>query len=129
MALAAEDAEAYGMVNTLSRLPDTDPRRRADLPEAISASIQVPMTTIAACVDILRLLDELSTITNRHLRSDLAIAAVLADAAARSSRWNVLVNAANLTDPEQRMDKARQMNELLADSRRLMEKVETACEA
>jgi formiminotetrahydrofolate cyclodeaminase len=129
MALAAEDAEAYGAVNALSRLPEDDPRRKRELPEALAASVQVPMTTIAACVDILRLFEELASITNKHLRSDLAIAAVLADAAARSSRWNVLVNMAGITDPNQRMEKGRQMNELLAESKRLMDRVERACEA
>jgi formiminotetrahydrofolate cyclodeaminase len=129
LALAVEDAEAYGLVNALSRLPEDDKRRQTELPEAMAASVQVPMTTIAACVDVLRLFDELSGITNRHLRSDLAIAAVLADAAARCSRWNVLVNMSSLSDASQRMDRARQMNELLNESRRLMEKVEHACEA
>lgn len=129
MALAAEDAEAYGAVNALSRLPEDDPRRQRDLPEALAASVQVPMTTIAACVDILRLFEELAPITNKQLRSDLAIAAVLADAAARSSRWNVLVNMGGLTDANKRMDVGRQMNELLTESKRLMERVERACEA
>jgi formiminotetrahydrofolate cyclodeaminase len=129
LALADEDAEAYGLVNTLSRLPEDDTRRQSELPEAMAASVQVPMTTIAACVDILRLFDELATITNRQLRSDLAIAAVLADAAARCSRWNVLVNMSGVTDSTQRMDKSRQMNELLNESRRLLDKVERACEA
>lgn len=126
LALAEEDAEAYGQVNALSRLPEGDPRRK-DLPEAILASVQVPMATIAACADILRLFEILAPITNKQLRSDLAIAAVLADAAARSSRWNVVINAGGLTDPAQRMDKARQMNELLAESRRLAERVERLC--
>lgn len=129
LALAAEDAEAYGLVNELSRLPESDPRRRSEMPDAMAASIQVPMTTIAACVDILRLFDELASITNKQLRSDLAIAAVLADAAARSSRWNVLVNMSGLTDPSQRMERARQMNELLGESKRLVDRIETACEA
>jgi len=128
MALAAEDAEAYGAVNALSRLPEGDPRRQRELPDALAASVQVPMTTIAACVDILRLFEELASITNKQLRSDLAIAAVLADAAARSSRWNVLVNMSGITDANQRMDKGRQMNELLGESKRLMDRVERACE-
>lgn len=128
LALAAEDAEAYGLVNALSRLPESDERRRTQLPEAIAASVQVPMATIAASVDLLRLFDVMGPITNKHLHSDLAIAAVLADAAARSSRWNVLVNTATLTDPSQRMEKARQMNELLGESKRLMDRIERACE-
>ncbi len=129
LALANEDAEAYGAVNALSRLPETDPRRIEELPEALSASVNVPLSTIAACVDVLRLLEDLSGMTNRHLRSDLAIAAILADAAARSSRWNVIVNAAALNDEGKRIHAARQMSELLHESSRLRERVERLCEA
>jgi len=129
MALAAEDAEAYGQVNALSRLPEGDSRRQRELPDAVAASVQVPMTTIAACVDILRLFEELASITNKQLRSDLAIAAVLTDAAARSSRWNVLVNMSGLTDANKRMEVGRQLTELLTESKRLMDRVERACEA
>lgn len=128
LALAAEDAEAFGLVSTLSRLPEGDARRRAELPEAMAASVQVPMTTIAACADVLRLFEELASITNKQLRSDLAIAAVLADAAARCSRWNVLVNMSGITDPARRMERSRQMNELLSESKKLLDKIERACE-
>ncbi len=129
LALADEDAEAYATVNRLQRLPEDHPERQAELDEAVRASIQVPMSTIGVCVDLLRLFVDLSSTTNKNLRSDLAIAAVLADATARASRWNVLVNAASGADPESRQATARSLNELLADSTRLAAKVEQACQA
>src|SRR3954462_11770964 len=42
MELAEEDAAAYGLVNELQKLPETDPRR-AQLPAANAASVQVPL--------------------------------------------------------------------------------------
>ncbi|QOI99573.1 MAG: cyclodeaminase/cyclohydrolase family protein [Phycisphaeraceae bacterium] len=95
LALADEDARAYGTVNTLSRLPEGDPGR-AGLASAMEAAVRAPMATIAASVDLLRLMLRLAPITNTHLHSDLGIAADLALASARSSLWNVRVNAGAL---------------------------------
>jgi formiminotetrahydrofolate cyclodeaminase len=47
---------------------------------------------LALCAETLELCARLAGISNKHLLSDLAIAAVLLDACARSSRWNVLIN-------------------------------------
>lgn len=96
LTLADEDAEAYGLVNELSRLPDGDERKARELPGATGASVQVPLAVAATCVDLLRLFEELAGKTNKMLRSDLAIAAVLAEATVRSSRWNVAINAPSL---------------------------------
>jgi len=91
--LAEEDARAYGRLNEIMRLPEDDPRRRDELPEAARDAAAAPLRTIEACADLAALLETLAPITNRHLRSDLAIAAVLTKATALASRWNVAVNA------------------------------------
>lgn len=92
LTLAEEDAQAYGLVNELMKLPEQDARRQAEWPEAVRASIQVPMAAIAAAADLLRLCETLVPITNKHLHSDLGIATELALAAGRASLWNVRVN-------------------------------------
>jgi formiminotetrahydrofolate cyclodeaminase len=127
--LADEDAAAYGAVNELSKLPETDPRRATELPGAVLASVQVPLAVMAACADLLRLMEQLAPITNRHLRSDLAIAAVLAESASRSSQWNVLVNLSSLPSQVERQSTADQAAALLAVSSNLCKSVETACRA
>ena len=125
--LGEEDAQAYSLVNELSKLPETDARRRTDLPAAIQASIQIPMAAIAACDDLLRLCEKLAPITNIHLHSDLAIAAVLAESGARASRWNVLVNVALLPDIAQRERTLAEADRSLADASRRREIVEKLC--
>lgn len=90
--LAEEDAGAYAEMNELGKLPEADPRRMKGYPGAVERCVQVPAAALAACSNVLRLLDELTGITNRHLRSDLAISAVLAEAAARACDWNVRIN-------------------------------------
>jgi methenyltetrahydrofolate cyclohydrolase len=127
MQLAEEDAQAYGLVNELSRLPEHDERRAAELPGAVHASIQVPLSVIAACDDLLRLCERLTSITNRQLHSDLAIAAVLAEAAARASRWNVAVNAGMLKDSAAGERALADADQALADAAARREAIEAAC--
>ncbi len=92
LGLGDEDAAAYGLVNELQKLPESDARRRSDLPAAEAAALSVPRAVLAACCDLLRMIETLAPMTNKHLRSDLAIAAVLAEAGAKSAWWNVRVN-------------------------------------
>lgn len=124
--LAEEDARAYTMVNELMKLKPEDERRIREWLPAIRTSTQIPLAAIAACVDLLRLMASLAPITNTMLHSDLGIAAVLADAAARSSWWNVKVNAASLP-PEERGRSMTQAEGMLASARELRESVERAC--
>ncbi|HYE61580.1 MAG TPA: cyclodeaminase/cyclohydrolase family protein [Phycisphaerales bacterium] len=124
--LAEEDAAAYGLVNELQKLPEGDPRR-AQLPAANAASVQVPLAVMAACVDLLRLFVTLAPITNRQLRSDLAIAAILAEATARGSRWNVEVNLAFLNDDAEKARSVKLVGTLLPEAARLAAEAEKAC--
>ncbi len=124
--LADEDAAAYGLVNELSRLPEGDPRRCAEWADAMRASVQVPMSVAATCVELLRSFEPLAGITNRQLRSDLGIAAVLADAAVRASRWNVAVNLSGLSETDRASTEA-DIKRLVEESARLRETVERVC--
>jgi formiminotetrahydrofolate cyclodeaminase len=124
--LADEDAAAYGLVNELSRLPEGDPRRR-ELPSAQEASVRVPMAMSAVGVETLRLLLELCGKSNHQLRSDLAIAAVLAEACTRGGQWNVLVNAPFLADARQRDAAMHESRALTERAVALARDVERAC--
>lgn len=124
--LAEEDAQAYGLVNELSRLPEADPRRVAQMPAASRASVDVPMSVAALALDLLREYQKLVTITNPHLRSDLAIAAVLADSTARSAWWNVVVNVGNLPASDQPEVSARG-KDILAQCHALASSIERGC--
>lgn len=124
LGLGDEDAQAYGVVNELSRLPEGDERRSRELPAALRAAVQIPLATMGACADVLRLMEQLASTTNRQLRSDLGIAAVLACAAAESSLWNVEINVPSLGEGSAIMAEARRC---AADCRSRRERVEAAC--
>src|SRR5690606_17991592 len=100
--LAEEDAAAYGLVSELMKLPEGDERRAREYAAAVAAAVQAPLATCAACCDLLRLLESLAGRTNRRLDSDLAIAAILAEAGAKAGGWNVRVNLPMLPEAERK---------------------------
>jgi formiminotetrahydrofolate cyclodeaminase len=125
--LGEEDAAAYSLVNELQKLPEGDGRKARELPGALEAATQAPMAAIAAAADLLRLGESLVPISNGMLHSDLAIAAVLADAAGQGSAWNVRVNAAMLADPEARAARLRQAAVLAGECAARRAAIERAC--
>ncbi len=124
--LADEDAAAYGLVNELTKLPETDPRR-VQLPAAMRASVDVPLSVAACATDLLRLMCELAGKSNAYLRSDLAIAAVLAEATARSAAWNVNINVPQLADAREREVVSRQTHEMVTRAKQLAAEIEKVC--
>lgn len=125
--LAEEDAAAYATLNDLMKLPDGHDRKRLEWKDAVTMAVQVPRSVAAACCDLLRLLETLAPITNTNLRSDLAIAAILADAAARSAWWNIAVNLPLLNDPGEREAIHTSTKQMLADAAARRERIEQAC--
>ena len=90
--LSEEDAEGYGVLNALWRLDKDDPARTAQWDAAVAGAISPPRAMLALSIDLLMQIDLLVPTTNRMLKSDLGVAAVLGEAAARSAAWNVRIN-------------------------------------
>lgn len=124
--LAREDMQAYEALNDAMKRPKDDPQRQALVSQRSLDACAPPMALIAACADLLRLFSELKGITNRHLRSDLAIAALLAEAAARATRWNIWINAPAL-EPAQAQQQLAQADEMLTHAARDARAIEEAC--
>jgi formiminotetrahydrofolate cyclodeaminase len=82
---------------------------------------------MATCLSVLGVLDELPAITNTNLRSDLAIAAILAEAAARAAAWNVAVNLPALDSETRRQDLAEQCDSMLENAVATTRRIEKAC--
>lgn len=125
--LAASDMRAYALLNELQRLPEDDARRIAEWDAAALACVQTPRALVALAMDLLRLCESLVPITNVHLRSDLAIAAVLAEACARSGAWNVRINLSLVKSPEERGTLEAEIASALADASARCKAIEVAC--
>ncbi|MCA9297756.1 MAG: cyclodeaminase/cyclohydrolase family protein [Phycisphaerales bacterium] len=119
--LAAEDAGAYAHYQSIRSSGDADA-----VAQAASTCVDIPRACLGASCDLLRFLETLPPITNTHLRSDLAIAAVLAEAAARAASWNVGINLGLVPEPDRdaRRDEA---TTLVAQAKDLATRIEAAC--
>lgn len=136
LSLADADAEAYGRLNALQKAGAGgmggaggvgDATRAAEMAAAIEGALGVPVRCLRLSVEVVRQCLELAPITNRHLRSDLAIAGVLGEAAARASLWNVRVNLPLVEDPSRRTAVGRECEALATRAAELCGRLATAC--
>ena len=126
--LASEDAAAYAALSDVFKLDKKDPSRAGRLSSAAEGAITPPLAVVATCTNLLRLFESLCGMSNRNLHGDLAIAAVLADAAVRAARWMVLANLPLLATAERRTRVLSELERQVADSARRAGAVERACQ-
>lgn len=127
MQLAEDDATAYGRLNVLWKLDKDDPKRVAEFGDAVEQAIAAPHAVLHACMETLRLLKRQCGATSASLASDLAMAAILAEAAARSAAWNVRINLPLLEDETVRETFTRTISRSLSDATAMAREIETAC--
>lgn len=101
-ALISQDAAAYAAMTDAARSAKEDSSARTAHQDAILAAIAVPMEMAALASNALAVMDDFKAQTSRYLLSDLGIAAVLADATVRATRYTVRVNARELSDGARR---------------------------
>ena len=117
-ALITQDATAYAdMVahRKEAKAAGDDATAQTAYAAAVLAALAVPMEMAAVASNALATIDEFKTAANRYLLSDLAIAAVLADATARAARYSLRINAFELSDGPTRV-------EILANADRIVER-------
>jgi methenyltetrahydrofolate cyclohydrolase len=128
--LAHEDALAYQQLSEFQQRPEGEQDAEALL-EAAQLATLAPLSSAGVCADLLRVLESLPGTTNPWLASDLAIAAILADAAVRSCLWNVRVNLPTLQkqgeSPERIAALGKQIEELLAGAQKRAATIEKHC--
>ena len=125
--LADDDAQAYARLSALLKLDTSDPKRAAGLSAAVEAAIAAPHAVLHVCLETLRLAQRLCGTTNPMLASDLAMAAILAEAGAKSAACNVRINLPLLEDEQVRGAFERTLQQTLSDAARIAQEVQQAC--
>lgn len=115
--LAEEDALAYGRYAASLKLPrDTAEQRDAravELADAARRAAEVPLEMVHACLELAATAERLAGRSNVNAASDLSVASLLADAAAKAAGANVLVNLPAIHDAAWSGDATRTVMELL----------------
>jgi formiminotetrahydrofolate cyclodeaminase len=101
--LLHRDIEAYADLSAAYKLPKASDSEKATrdaaVQQALSEAMLVPLKSSKVAIQVLEITSELAAIANPNLLSDVAVAAILAEAAYAASRVNVEVNLQSCSNP------------------------------
>ncbi|MCJ7797692.1 MAG: cyclodeaminase/cyclohydrolase family protein [Thermoleophilia bacterium] len=127
--LVQRDTEVYGAVSEAMKLPRDTEQQKAERDKKMQAALKeaakVPLTIAEQSLKVAELSLTAADIGNVNAVSDAGVAVLLADAAAQSAALNVKINIGWISDEEFNRSAWRRVEEILAATAGLRERVMT----
>jgi formiminotetrahydrofolate cyclodeaminase len=115
--IADEDAASYADYGVAMKMPRETPEEQAARTGAIQAAArvaaEVPLRCVEACLEVVENAELLAARCNVNASSDLDVASLLAEAAARGAAANVLVNLPSVGDEPWAAEMTARVNDLM----------------
>lgn len=115
--IADEDAAAYAAFSAAAKLPretaEEQAARSAAMRSAARVASEVPFRCVEACLEVIEGAELLAARCNVNASSDLDVAALLAEAAARGAARNVLVNLPSVGDEPWATETSERLDHLM----------------
>jgi methenyltetrahydrofolate cyclohydrolase len=128
--LANEDATAYAAYSAAAKLardtPDAATRRDSAVRDAARLAADVPLECVERCLAVVSTAEALAGRSNVNASSDLNVAALLSEAAARGAAANVVVNLPAVGDDEYAAAAMKRVEDLLREIGRLAQETREA---
>jgi len=125
--LLQEDTEVYGVLARAFKMPRETDQEKAGRDEAIQEACKeatmVPYAIAEQCLEVARLSEVAADIGNVGAVSDAGVAALIADAAARSAALNVKINLTTIKDSAFNEEKWSGITDILSRTAELKDKV------